>query len=224
MTSSALVTLACIITMILVKQDYQEENFTFLIPLILLGFAYSIYAGALWSSVPYVVKPHTLGTAFGLCTSVQNIGLTIIPLSVTASLTTTTIENDDGTETVLVDGFVYEQLILAGLAFIGVLFGIWLWLDDIHNRNGQLTKVPEKEEKLTDMMTSPTTGKDRVPGGVDDGEAQFVEEINITESGTENEVPTAEVIVDGEIGQQYKDDPNLRNALKRSLGGASMKK
>lgn len=68
--SSFLVGVACLITMILVAQDYQTANYTFLIPLILLGFAYSIYAGALWSSVPYVVKPNTLGTAFGLCTSV----------------------------------------------------------------------------------------------------------------------------------------------------------
>jgi len=79
MTSSVLVVFACVITIILVKQSYTTENWTFLIPLILLGFAYSVYAGALWSSVPYVVPAPQLGTAFGLCTAVQNIGLTIIP-------------------------------------------------------------------------------------------------------------------------------------------------
>jgi hypothetical protein len=52
----------------------------------MMGFAYSIYAGALWSSIPYVVKPNTIGTAFGLCTAIQNIGLTIIPFSVGKTL------------------------------------------------------------------------------------------------------------------------------------------
>jgi hypothetical protein len=62
--------LCCVITIILVKQDFKGENWSFLAPLILLGFAYSIYAGALWSSIPYVVPANTLGTAFGLCTAV----------------------------------------------------------------------------------------------------------------------------------------------------------
>jgi len=56
--------------------------------LILLGIAYSIYAGALWSSIPYVVPAPQLGTAFGLCTSVQNIGLTFVPYLIGSVLTT----------------------------------------------------------------------------------------------------------------------------------------
>ena len=53
-----------------------------LIPLVLLGFGYSIYCSAIWGSIPYVVEPHTIGTAFGLCTAIQNIGLTVSPLIV----------------------------------------------------------------------------------------------------------------------------------------------
>lgn len=56
-----------------------------------------------------------------------------------ASLTSEKVDvtNDDGTVTVVTEysGFIYEQIILATLAFIGVLFGIWLWLDDVNNRN-----------------------------------------------------------------------------------------
>jgi len=54
--------------------------------MIMMGFAYSIYAGALWSSIPYVVKANTIGTAFGLCTAIQNIGLTILPFAVGKSI------------------------------------------------------------------------------------------------------------------------------------------
>mmetsp|Transcript_21546 Transcript_21546/g.3523 ORF Transcript_21546/g.3523 Transcript_21546/m.3523 type:complete len:182 (-) Transcript_21546:343-888(-) len=37
-----------------------------ILPLILLGFGYSIYASVIWASIPYVVMPKTVGTAFGL--------------------------------------------------------------------------------------------------------------------------------------------------------------
>lgn len=71
MSSSFFVIIACVLTAILVTVDYGDErNWSFLAPLIILGFAYSVYAGALWSSIPYVVKPNTLGTAFGLCTAI----------------------------------------------------------------------------------------------------------------------------------------------------------
>lgn len=68
--SSVLVVIACITTQFLVRIHYTDANYLCLIPLILLGFAYSIYASSLWTSIPYVVLKSTLGTAFGLCTSV----------------------------------------------------------------------------------------------------------------------------------------------------------
>lgn len=65
-----MVVLACIFTIILVLVDYgTTTSYTCLGPLILLGFGYSIYASSLWPSIPLVVRPHTLATAFGLCTS-----------------------------------------------------------------------------------------------------------------------------------------------------------
>lgn len=83
MGSSVAVTLAMIITML---QPGSEDpanlikDQSCLIPLVLLGVGYSIYACALWGSVPYTVEEHLLGSAFGLCTAVQNTGLTITPL------------------------------------------------------------------------------------------------------------------------------------------------
>jgi hypothetical protein len=74
--SAIMVIFSSLITIILLLQDTGASwdgftpNYTFLIPLIIIGFAYSIFAGALWSSIPYVVLPHTLGTAFGLASAV----------------------------------------------------------------------------------------------------------------------------------------------------------
>lgn len=39
-------------------------------PLCMVGLAYSIYAAAIWGSIPYVVAPHTVGTAFGLAMAI----------------------------------------------------------------------------------------------------------------------------------------------------------
>jgi MFS family permease len=47
--------------------------------LILTGVGYSIYASAIWGSVPYVVDANALGTAFGLTTAIQNVGLVVAP-------------------------------------------------------------------------------------------------------------------------------------------------
>jgi len=38
------------------------------VPSVLLGLSYSIYAVVLWGSLPYLVEARTLGTAFGICT------------------------------------------------------------------------------------------------------------------------------------------------------------
>ena len=80
MFSSCIVCLACVITMFL--PNYTEENWIIMVPLCMLGVGYSVYASALWGSIPYVVKPANLGTAFGITTAVQNTGLTIAPLAI----------------------------------------------------------------------------------------------------------------------------------------------
>lgn len=50
-----------------------------LFPLVFTGIGYSIYASAIWGSIPYVVNTNAVGTAFGLATSIQNIGLCTAP-------------------------------------------------------------------------------------------------------------------------------------------------
>lgn len=70
MISSFITGVVCIITIILVKQDFQTKNWSFLAPMILLGFSYSMFAGTLWASIPFTVKENTIGTAFGFAVSV----------------------------------------------------------------------------------------------------------------------------------------------------------
>ena len=76
-------TLSMIVTMLQKGSPDPANNVvdkSVLLPLTLLGIGYSIYACALWGSIPYTVPENKLGSAFGLCTAVQNTGLTITPL------------------------------------------------------------------------------------------------------------------------------------------------
>jgi predicted MFS family arabinose efflux permease len=47
-----------------------EGCYNEVVPLVMIGIGYSIYASAIWGSVPYVVASHTVGSAFGLITSI----------------------------------------------------------------------------------------------------------------------------------------------------------
>ena len=49
-------------------------------PMVGQGSAYALYAAVLWPSVPLAVPRRHTGTAFGVITSIQNIGLALFPL------------------------------------------------------------------------------------------------------------------------------------------------
>ena len=52
--------------------------------LALLGVTYSMFASVVWPAISLVVKKSSAGFAYGVTTSVQNIGLSIFPLIVAA--------------------------------------------------------------------------------------------------------------------------------------------
>lgn len=117
-----------------------------LIPLILLGVGYSIYACALWGSVPYTVPENLLGSAFGLCTSVQNTGLTLTPL-ILAWLQGLSKKSEPWNNLSL--------SFLALLGMIGICVNILLYIDDIKCRGGVLNNVAKKRDELQEHMASP---------------------------------------------------------------------
>lgn len=49
------------------------------LPMIVLGAAFVLVPAAMWPSIPMVVKDEHTGTAFGLCTTIQNVGLALFP-------------------------------------------------------------------------------------------------------------------------------------------------
>jgi MFS family permease len=48
---------------------------TLYVPMSMLGLAFSLVPAIIWPSVAYIVDQKTLGTAYGLMTMIQNIGM-----------------------------------------------------------------------------------------------------------------------------------------------------
>jgi MFS family permease len=60
-----------------------------ILPLIMLGFTYSIFASVVWPSLSLVVPKEIIGIAFGVATSLQNLGLVFFPLIIAFIFTNT---------------------------------------------------------------------------------------------------------------------------------------
>ena len=78
-----LATLASAILLV-VHLSMAATNISPVVPMILQGTAYSLYAAVIWPSVPLTVTKQYTGTAYGVITSIQNIGLALLPLIIAA--------------------------------------------------------------------------------------------------------------------------------------------
>jgi MFS family permease len=53
-----------------------------IIPLLVLGLTYSMFASVIWPAISLVVKKSLVGFAYGVTTSIQNAGLALFPIVV----------------------------------------------------------------------------------------------------------------------------------------------
>jgi MFS family permease len=64
---------------ILIIPVYLVMNYTsinLLIPMAVMGISFSLIPAVMWPSVAYIIEESRLGTAYGIMTMIQNIGLT----------------------------------------------------------------------------------------------------------------------------------------------------
>ena len=88
-------------------------NITPWIPMIVLGFSFSLVPAALWPALPLMVKEKQLGTAYGVIAMVQNIGLFAFPLAVGVIRDRTGSYNP-------------AMIMFAGLGVLGLIFAFCL--------------------------------------------------------------------------------------------------
>lgn len=83
------------------------------LPMIVLGTAFVLVPAAMWPSIPLLVAKEKVGTAFGLTTMIQNIGLALFPY-LNGLLA-------HGTESYTASQIMFASLGLAGLVFAVLL-------------------------------------------------------------------------------------------------------
>jgi MFS family permease len=99
--------------------------------MIVLGAAFVLVPAAMWPSVPLVVEESRVGTAFGLMTAIQNIGLGLFPLL------NGKLRDATGTYTA-------TQIMFASLGFAGLIFAFLLLQSDRHH-GGKLEQGKNKQ-------------------------------------------------------------------------------
>ncbi|MBM3310026.1 MAG: major facilitator superfamily domain-containing protein 1 [Candidatus Aminicenantes bacterium] len=82
-------------------------------PMIALGAAFVLVPAALWPTIPLVVRPERVGTAFGLMTAVQNVGMALFPLL-------------NGLLRDLTKSYTASSMMFAGLGAAGLVFAFLL--------------------------------------------------------------------------------------------------
>ena len=97
------------------------------LPMIVLGAAFVLVPACIWPTVPLIVDAQRVGTAFGVMTAIQNIGLAAFP-SANGAL-------HDAT-----GSFTASQIMFAGLGFLGLVFSFLLLRAD-RREGGRLERA-----------------------------------------------------------------------------------
>jgi MFS family permease len=109
--------------------------------MVVLGAAFVLVPAAMWPSVPLVVEEKRVGTAFGLMTAIQNLGLGLFPFL-------------NGKLRDVTGTYTATQVMFAVLGVIGLIFALLLLRSDRRHGNtleqGKARKadLPRIEEGL----------------------------------------------------------------------------
>jgi MFS family permease len=94
-----------------------------------MGVAYSCLASSLWPLVSLIIPEHQLGTAYGVCQSVQNLGLAVFNI-----VAGTIVEHY---------GYTWVEVFFIGSLSVALATTIILWLLDLW-QDGILNMTPKK--------------------------------------------------------------------------------
>ncbi len=113
-----------------------------LVPMSIMGFSFSLIPAIMWPSVALVVNESKLGTAYGLMTMIQNIGLFGFNLLIGYA-------NDiSGASAVTPGGYNLGMWIFSSLGFFGLLFAFMLRISETGPGGHGLEKgIKKKKDK-----------------------------------------------------------------------------
>jgi len=102
-------------------------HLTPVVSMIVLGAAFVLVPACIWPCVPLIVDEQRVGTAFGVMTAIQNIGLAFFPWA-------------NGTLHDATGKFTASQIMFAGLGTCGLIFSILLFHAD-RREGGRLERA-----------------------------------------------------------------------------------
>lgn len=98
-------------------------------PMVALGAAFVLVPAAMWPSVPLIVRKEHVGTAFGLMTAIQNIGLALFPLM-------------NGLLRDITESYTISMIMFSCLGLFGLAFAFLLKRAD--SREGDILETTKK--------------------------------------------------------------------------------
>lgn len=122
-------------------------NVTLLLPLCMMGIAFSVIPAVMWPSVAYLVEPKRLGTAFALMTLIEQVGFFAMNLLIGKA--------NDSAHAGLgnMPGYRPGMLIFSVLGFVGLMFAILLRIRETgphgHRLETITTRRPQELRALT---------------------------------------------------------------------------
>ncbi|XP_031634922.1 major facilitator superfamily domain-containing protein 1 isoform X2 [Contarinia nasturtii] len=121
--------------------------FTYVNPyicMITMGLAYSMLASSLWPLVALIIPEYQLGTAYGICQSVQNLGLAVVSMFAG----------------IIVDRGGYFTLEIFFICWLAVAFiaTIVIWIYN-SNKNGNLNMTPYERDLHFALVSSSANSK-----------------------------------------------------------------
>ena len=124
--------------LIFVHLSLAISTMTPVVPLVGQGLAYAGFAAVLWPSVPLVVPKRLTGLAYGVCTSIQNIGLAGFPLIVAQIYDI----NDEYIPNV--------EIFFTSLAVLGTLTGFYMNYYD-HTHDNIFNRVSKEDDDVDEF-------------------------------------------------------------------------
>jgi len=112
------------------------SNMPLIIPMAIMGISFSLVPAVMWPSVAYIIEESRLGTAYGLMTMIQNIGLAGLNFMI-------------GWVNDISGGYTAGMWIFSALGFFGLFFAFLLRKEETGPRgHGLELSMTERKKAL----------------------------------------------------------------------------
>jgi predicted MFS family arabinose efflux permease len=112
----AIIMIACHLSFAFLLPAFPSKGFALLL-IVILGVSFSLVPAALWPSVPKIIDPMILGSAYSLIFWIQNVGLCFVPLIIGNALKAS-------------GGYTVPMIIFASFGVVAFFMSFFLKIED----------------------------------------------------------------------------------------------